>query len=30
MLFPHEAHAPQVSIDEKLENVLKVVVKIKI
>lgn len=30
MLFPHEAHAPQISIDEKVENVLKVVVKIKI
>ena len=30
MLFPHEAHAPQVSSDEKLENGLKVVVKIKI
>ena len=29
MLFPHEAHAPQISIDEKIENVLKVVVKIK-
>ncbi len=29
MLFPHEAHAPQISIDEKVENVLKVVVKIK-
>ena len=30
MLFPHEAHATQVSIDEKLENVLKVDVKIKL
>ncbi len=29
MLFPHEAHAPQISINEKVENVLKVVVKIK-
>ena len=30
MLFPHEAHAPQVSIDDNCEKVLKVVVKIKI
>lgn len=30
MIFPHEAHAPQVSIDNKRKNVLKVVVKIKV
>jgi len=29
MLFPHEAHAPQVSIAEDRQEVLKVVVKIK-
>lgn len=28
VLFPHEAHAPQVSIEERQEEVLKVVVKI--
>lgn len=28
VLFPHEAHAPQVSIDKTQEEVLKVVVKI--
>lgn len=30
MIFPHEAHAPQVSIDENIQKVLKVVVKIKV
>lgn len=30
MLYPHEAHAPQVSIGNKPEQVKKVVVKIKI
>lgn len=30
MLFPHEAHAPQISIDNNQEKVLKVVVKIKV
>lgn len=30
VLFPHEAHAPQVSTEEICEKVLKVVVKIKI
>lgn len=30
MLFPHEAHAPQISPNKSCEEVLKVVVKIKI
>lgn len=30
MIFPHEAHAPQVAIDGKTQKVLKVVVKIKV
>lgn len=30
MIFPHEAHAPQVSIDNHSDKVLKTVVKIKI
>ena len=30
MIFPHEAHAPQVSVNNNHEKVLKVVVKIKI
>lgn len=30
MLFPHEAHAPQISVDETINNVIKVVAKIKI
>ena len=30
MIFPHEAHAPQVSVGNNSEKVLKVVVKIKI
>lgn len=29
MLYPHEAHAPQVSINDKSTKVLKVVVKIR-
>lgn len=29
MLYPHEAHAPQVAINDESKNVLKVVVKIK-
>ena len=29
VLYPHEAHAPQISIDENVQEVLKVVVKIK-
>lgn len=28
VLFPHEAHAPQIAIDDKKSNVLKVVIKI--
>lgn len=30
VLYPHEAHAPQVAIAEKPEKVLKVVIKIKL
>lgn len=30
MLYPHEAHAPQVAVDEITENVKKVVVKVKL
>lgn len=30
MLFPHEAHAPQISIDNDTNTVLKVVVKIQV
>ncbi len=30
MIFPHEAHAPQVSIDNFPQKVLKVVAKIKV
>lgn len=30
MLFPHEAHAPQISPNKTCEEVLKIVVKIKI
>ena len=30
MLFPHEAHAPQVSAGDVSEKVLKVVIKIKV
>lgn len=30
MIFPHEAHAPQVSVDNSRQKVLKVVAKIKV
>lgn len=30
VLFPHEAHAPQVAVNNKPKNVKKVVIKIKI
>lgn len=30
MLFPHEAHAPQITASEKSEEVIKVVLKIKL
>ena len=30
MIYPHEGHAPQISIDDSVEKVLKVVLKIKI
>lgn len=30
MIFPHEAHAPQVSINSSTQKVLKVVAKIKV
>ena len=30
MIYPHEAHAPQVSISDKSDNVLKVVIKIHV
>lgn len=30
MIFPHEAHAPQISADENLSTVKKVVVKVKV
>lgn len=30
MIFPHEGHAPQISLNEEAQKVLKVVVKIKV
>jgi len=30
LLFPHEAHAPQIATDDGVQNVIKVVVKIKV
>ncbi|MBD5401849.1 DUF386 domain-containing protein [bacterium] len=30
MLYPHEAHAPQIALDELSTKVLKVVVKVKV